>query len=181
MYIAFFKQRGFTIIETIIVIAIFLIIIAGLLALYTNYNKVYNSQQATARVIGSSSITVAELQGDVRQASEIMTSYVFSGTTYTTDADTLVLKLPALLNSSSGLGEYDYIVYYLNGTKLYRQVLASANSTRKSVTQQLSDTISSVAFTYAIGSVGVDIQLQLTVGRSTVSHRIQQTLYLRNI
>lgn len=181
-------QKGFTLIETIVAIGIASLLIGVLFLLFDNYNKVFKAQQTSARVLVSASQAGNELQNYARQASAVVSSYTFSGTTYTSNSTTLVMKMPAVDSSGSLItGEYDYVVFYTSSGKLYEKVSAYASSDRKTLTKQLSDTASSVTFTYNNGTpssatqVDVDIIMSATEAHATASHELKQTLYLQNI
>jgi len=83
-------------------------------------------------------------------------------------------------------GKYDYAVFYADGTNLYKKVDADGDSSRTTETKKLSDTLSSIAFTYdsvdlnLVGKVNVDIQMQAIGGRQTVNADIQKEMFLRN-
>ncbi len=181
------RESGFTIIEIVIVLAISSLILLGLMVLYNNYYKVYNSQEATARVVSGSALIGSEIQNTAKQANAILASRNISGTVYTTNSNTVVFSLPAVSNSGSLIpNEYDYVVFYINGTKLYKLVSAHANSFRKSNTRQLSDVVGSVNFSYNNGDfalvnrVDVAINMQITIRGVATSHQLQQTLFLFN-
>ena len=180
-------QVGFTLIETIVAIAIMTIVLAALLVLITNFYKVFNAQQSTARVSGSATIAGNELQAKITQATQIVSSSTISGTLYTTDSDTLVLELPSINGSGAVIaGTYDYAVFYVSSGALYERVQPNGASSRPTIYKQLSNSISSASFTYNNGDVtqankvDIDILMQLNAGRTTSTHRLKQTLYLRN-
>jgi prepilin-type N-terminal cleavage/methylation domain-containing protein len=181
------NQKGFTLIETIVAIGIATIILAGLLEMFINFNKIYNGQQGTARVTGSSAAIANALQTAVSQAVQVEASTTISGTTYTTDTDTLVLKLPSVNSTGSMVtAKYDYAVFYVTGTSMYEKISVDAASSRPAITKLLSDTINQTSFTYDNGDVtlatkvNADIILRLAISRQTFSHRLKQTTSLRN-
>ena len=180
-------QVGFTLLETIVAIAIMTIVLAALLVLLTNFYKVFNAQQSTARVSGSATIAGNELQAKISQATQIVTSATISGTLYTTDSDTLVLELPSINGFGAVIaGTYDYAVFYVSSGALYERVQPNGASSRPTIYKQLSNSISSTSFTYNSGDVtqatkvDINILMQLTAGRTTSTHQLKQTLYLRN-
>lgn len=180
-------QTGFTLIETIVAIAIMTIVLAALLLLLTNFYKVFHVQQSTARVAGSATIAGNELQAKITQATQIVVSSTISSTLYTTDSDTLVLQLPSINGSGAIIAStYDYAVFYISSGALYLRVQPNGASSRPTIYKQLSDSISTTSFTYNNGDVtqatkvDIDIMMQLTAGKTTTIHRLKQTLYLRN-
>lgn len=190
MTMPFYKktQAGFTLIETIVAIAIMTIVLAALLLLLTNFYKVFHAQQSTARVAGSATIAGNELQAKITQATQIVASSTISGTLYTTDSDTLVLELPSYNGSGAIIAStYDYAVFYVDSGSLYLRVQPNGSSSRPTIYKKLSDSISTTSFTYDNGDVtqatkvDIDILMQLTASKTTTAHRLKQTVYLRNL
>jgi type II secretory pathway pseudopilin PulG len=181
------KNQGFSFAEALIALSILIFILLAILFIYMNFSRVYSFQQATIRTAESIRTAANEMQSTVLQADKVVESHSFSGNSYSTDADTLVLEIPAVDGSGNILsGEYDYAVFFASGANLYKRVDANAASSRQSGTKQLSDSIYSVAFTYdnvdlnLITKVNADIQAQAVGGRQTVNADIQREMYLRN-
>lgn len=181
------KNRGFSFAEALIALAILIFVLLAMLFIFKNFSGVFSFQQASIRTSGSARTAADEIQSTVLQADKVVETHSFSGNSYDTDGDTLVLEIPAVDGSGNILsGKYDYAVFYVNGTNLYKRVDADGESSRSSETKQLSDTLSSIAFTYdnvdlnLVGKVNVDIQTQARGGRQTVSADLQREMYLRN-
>lgn len=181
------KNQGFSFAESLIAIAILVLVLLAILFVYMNFSRVNSFQQATMKTAESVRTAANEMQKAVLQSRKIAESHSFSGNSYSTDADTLVLEIPAIDGSGNILdGEYDYMVFYTSGTNLYKRVDADADSDRQSGLNQLSDVISSIAFTYdnadlnLASRVNVDIQAQAVGGRQTVNADLQREMYLRN-
>lgn len=180
-------QDGFTIVEIVVVLGITILIMLGLFTLYDNYYKVYNAQEATARVVSAAALTGSELQNSIKQAESVLSSHTISGTTYNSDSDTIVLRLPAV-NSSGSLiaSQYDYIVFNVDGTRLSKITSAYSSSFRQSGTRQLSDVVGTATFSYNNGDfaqvdrVDVNVNMQVTNRGITTSQNLQQSLYLFN-
>ncbi|OGI26294.1 MAG: hypothetical protein A3J76_04680 [Candidatus Moranbacteria bacterium RBG_13_45_13] len=180
--------HGITFAEAIISVAILIIILLALVYLYNNYTKVYNYQQAVMNLSGSARAAANELQNTALQADEIVASHNFSGTTYSSDQDTLVLEIPSVDNQGNIVDDkYDYVVFYLTGRNLYKLVQADAASSRPSELKQLCDSVEAVAFTYnnadlsLANKIDADIEMQTITRRQTVLYNLSQDIYLRNL
>lgn len=180
-------KQGFTLIETMVTMAIFILISLALGIFYVDYYQVFHTQQALVSVAGSASATANELQNAALQANQILVSHTFSGTAYNTGQNTLVLELPSIDGSGNIVsGKYDYMVFYATSTHLYKLVQADAQSTRPSGLRQLSDTVSTFTFTYnnidltQADKIDVDMQMQVVANRQTIPYYLHQAIYLRN-
>jgi prepilin-type N-terminal cleavage/methylation domain-containing protein len=181
-------KLGFTLIETVIVITIFTIILFTLAGLYISYYQAYNVQQAIIGVASSASTTANELQNAALQADQIIASHTFSSTVYNTDQDTLVLEMPSIDSSGNIIsGKYDYVVFYVTGTDLYKLAETDSYSSRQSGLKKLSDTISTITFVYnninlsQANEINVDMEMQKTSGHKNVPYNLHQKIYLRNL
>lgn len=180
-------SRGFTLLESVVIVAISATMLIVLVDLYRAHSGLYNYQKATADTAGSASVTANELQEWVLQANRILTSTTISGTTYTTDSDTLVLEVPSIDGSGNAItSTYDFVVFYINGTKLSRILSPNAASSRTSSTKTLSVNLSSLSLTYNTASAAAatqiiaDIRTDSTEGRMDAQYQLTQKLYLRN-
>ncbi len=180
-------QRGFTLIEAVITIGLFVIIMITFFALYDGYSKVYVSQQGLFNIAGSASSLMNETNTMVMQADQVVASHTFAGIGYTTGAETLVLELPSITASGDIVnGKFDYVAIYKSGSKAYRILAADSTSSRRNETKEFSDTISSLNFTYnnlsppEITKVDVDITTQAVSGHQTQTYHLHQQVYLRN-
>jgi len=182
------KERGFSIIEAIFASAILIFVLGAFVVLYTNFSKFYNRQQAEINIGNSARESVKELQSSILQADQIAASHTFSGTTYSTDQDTLVLEIPSIDGSGNIVsGKYDYIAFYLTGNNLYRLIDADAASSRSSGQNKISDAVSALTFTYnnpnltLASKVDVNLQMQTISGGQTIFYNLNQKIYLRNL
>lgn len=180
-------QSGFTLIETIVVIGILVIVMFGIYLIYTGFYNVYNSQQAQINVSSSAGQSIYEVENYTLQADQVLSSHSFSATTYTTDADTLVLEIPSIDSSGDIVSsKYDYVAFYLSGNNFYRILAPDASSSRKAGTRQLSNAAQSLTFTYdtatmsLVKEVTIDFTTQTTVRGKIISNHLHQILHLRN-
>jgi len=182
-----YVQQGFTIVETVITISIFMVILLAFFNLYSHYNNVFNSQQAISKVAGSATLAMSDMQNYILQADQVASSHTFSSTVYTSGANTLVLELPAINSSGDIVTEkFDYVAFYTSGAKLYRLLSTDAASNRSPGLKQLSDSLSSLVFTYDNATINqsdkvdIDIQTQAQLKPQPMQYRLKQQIYLRN-
>ncbi|HEX3099983.1 MAG TPA: prepilin-type N-terminal cleavage/methylation domain-containing protein [Patescibacteria group bacterium] len=181
-------EQGFTLIEVVIVTGIFSVLMLAMLNLFDWHNKVYFLEQADTQATGSARTTMNNMDKYIAQASSVESSRTVSGTTYTTDSDTLVLKLPAFDSSDNLLTNiYDYVVYYKTGNSLYQLIDLGSGSGRNGGTKLMSAYAQTLTFTYDAGDVTqatrvtVDLQAQATSrGASTTTAHVTDTIFLRN-
>ena len=180
--------RGFTLLETIVVIFIFSTIMFAINQLFIS---IYNSYHVQNAIINNS-YTAASFLNETEelslQADAIVASKVVSGTTYTTSSSTLILELPSI-NSSGDIisSTYDYAVITLSpSTTVSRILSANASSARISGTKKLSDLVNSITFSYDSATpslskkISIDIVTQTQVKQEIVQAHLTQQVYLRN-
>jgi prepilin-type N-terminal cleavage/methylation domain-containing protein len=181
------KERGFTLIEMVVVLLLFGIVFTGVLMLYDQHNKIYDFQQAYVKANGSARNVVEQLVNHGRQASEIIAARNMNGIDRVSDTSSIILQLPSV--NPTGIlipGSSDYVVYYLEGTKLWQEIDASAGSLKQDGKKLLSESASSLSFTYdnadfeQVRSVNVDFRTQESFRRGVVAGQLSQVFYLRN-
>jgi len=182
-------SRGFTLTETLVVVAVSAILGAAITGIWIGYNNFFALEQTTVVVATSASRVVSVAEAAMLQASSVESSHTFtnSGTTLTSGTSTLVLKLPTV-NSSGNVvsNSYDYIAIYASNTNAYEQIDAAAGSARVSGTTILSTALSALTFTYyanpitAATSTFIDVQTSTSLVSGTASSHLHETLYLRN-
>lgn len=178
---------GFTLVETVVIIALTLIALAALVNLFVIFSSLNGYQQAVIATDGSASISMNAFEAAILPASNVLVSHNFSGTTYTTSADTLVLQLPAVNSSGTIIaGVSDYIVFYRSSNTLYQLTEIGGESVRRPGRVSLSTTLSTLSFTYnnadvtQATAVTVDIQTLEQYQTQTAQSRLREQLYLRN-
>ena len=126
--------RGFTLMEGMTVIGIMAIILVMVSEIFTVSYDIFVKQSArtdneTGAVLAARAISEA-----ARGAEAVESSHVINGTTYTTSADVLVLKLPTLDSSNNVVAaSYDYMAVYRHSaqtTKIFSDIDAAVGSKR---------------------------------------------------
>ncbi len=179
--------RAFTLIEVLISVGIFALMSLAIIQLVISNTVLSQSQSATIEVVGSASTIMNDIHTSALQAITVVGSHAFSGTTYSTSANTLVLKLPSITSTGATVGgQYDYIAYYATGTSAYRLIDAGVGSARPAGSKRLSDAITTFVFTYGNAdptlstSTVIDVQTQKTVRAKDISTHVREQIYLRN-
>ena len=180
-------KNGFTLIETVVVIALSASMLGVLSLLIHSFYSAYSYEQSAALSAESARSVIRETESLALAADHVLQSHSFSGTMYTSSSTALILEIPSVDSSGTIVsGAYDYAVFYVQGTSAYRILAANAASKRASGTKKLSGTISSLTFSYnnadftLVNIVTVDVQVIVqSRGQNSTDHRSEQ-LYLRN-
>lgn len=182
------KRTGFTLVEVLIVAAMIGIIIAAIIELLLKYDVLFATQQATIAVDTSANEIVSRVHLAALQADAIVASHTFGSVALSTGTSTLVLELPSIDSSGAIIGgSRDYVGFYASGTATYALVDAAVGSNRQSGTQQLSDTLLSLSFSYSTTALAsatsttVDVVTQTTSYQTTLTRHLQEQNFLRNL
>jgi prepilin-type N-terminal cleavage/methylation domain-containing protein len=181
------KRAGFTLIETVIVVAISVSMMTALGILVYTFNKISTYEQAAVQSSGSASAMMREIESLALPARAVLQTHAFSGQTYTSSSAVLVLEIPSIDGSGNVVAStYDYAAFYVTGTNAYRLLEANASSARASNTKQLSSTVSALTFTYndadftAVHTVTIDVQTQAQVKQDILTDHRREQIRLRN-
>ncbi len=181
------KQKGFTILEMVVVIALVIAILVGMFALFTSHNKIYNYETSLIKATGSARTAMNEISTYSLQGHRVLASSTINGTAYTSGASTVVLQLPAFDGSGNALSNtYDYIAFSLSGSSLTEDLQAAASSSRKTFTKTMSQSVSALAITYDSGiwtsvkKVTVDLTTSETYRGETITQHLNEQYKLRN-
>ncbi len=179
--------RAFTLVETMIVIAISAIMFITISILIFKFNMTSEYQQAILQSSGSASALIKEVETLTLPADAVLLTHIFSGVTRTSTSTTLVLEIPSIDSSGNIIpNAHDYAAFYTTGTIAYRTLEKNAASVRVSGTKKLSDTVQSLTFTYnnaaltAADIVTVDAQMQTHAKQELMYDHRQQQIRLRN-
>lgn len=179
--------RAFTLVETIIVIALGVTMMIALGLLVFTFNKISSYERASSQSSGSASAVMREIESLVVPAHAVLQTHTFSSSTRTSSSTALVLAVPSYDSSGNILANtYDYAAFYVTGTNAYRLLEANASSKRVSGTKQLSSTISALTFTYGsadftqVSTTTVDVQTQAQVKQDILTDHRREQIRLRN-
>ncbi len=179
--------RGFTLAETVVVIAVVSILSLLLAALVFAFDGAYRFQQASVDTTSSASLLMRRSAEVILPAINVLPSRSFGGTLHISGATAVVLKLPSIdVNGVALTGVYDYAVVYLSGGSVYRIVEADPTSARLPQTHLLSEVVDSLSITYDTADITearlitIDLTTSVTVRDSVASAHVTQSLPLRN-
>lgn len=142
-------MRGLTLVETVVVLGIFLAITAILAVFFLRFNSFFGYQSAVRDTAGSANTALDQMHTALLQATRVAASHTFSGTAYTSGTNVLVLQIPSIDASGNIIvGANDYEAFYATGAALYHTIDANPSSSRVSRTQKISSTVSTLSFTY---------------------------------
>ncbi len=180
--------RAFSLIETVIIIALMTIMMLALANLYFNFNSLYAYQQTFVATTRSAGLAINALGAAVLPADQVLISHTFSNGTFSSGTTVLVLELPTVDTSGSVVsGAHDYIAFYLTGTDLYELTAADSTSARTSGTKKIATLVDSLTFTYdnsdftKVTNVATDIVAKLAIKQGVAQTHLHETFYLRNI
>ena len=180
-------KRAFTLVETVIIIAIAAMMMLALAVLFVNFNSLYVYQQTFTTTVKSAGGAINAISDASLPADQVLALHVFSSGTISSGTTSFVLELPSMDSSGDILtGKHDYIGFYLTGTDLYRRIEADASSVRTSGTKKVATLVSSLSFTYdntdftKVTNVTADIITQLNTRKGLVQTHLNEQFYLRN-
>lgn len=145
------NQRGFTLYETLIVVAISLVVGTILVSILLNNSGLYNKQSSLITSGLNINDVVNEVDKNIRQASSIVVGYPEVSPTYITGTTTLVLKVPSYNSSGVINNTFDFVVVTKDATNsnlLREYVFPDVSSLRESQNKVLTNILESVEFTY---------------------------------
>lgn len=181
------KNRGFTLVEIVLVLGLMALILLALTTLFINHNSIYNFQQGFIKTAGSGRTSLNEITLYTAQGYRVLASQTINSTSYTSGPTVLVLQLPSI--DSSGLvinGSWDYVAFYTSGSQLLRQSQSAVGSARPTGARLLSQSVSAISFAYdnidfsLVKKVSIDLQTQETVKDQVITNRLAQQVVLRN-
>lgn len=194
------SKSGLTIIELLVAMTISIVVAGVITAIFVNAWRAHISQEDYSELQQKSRQSVDEITNTIKVSSGVLASHTVNSVTYTTSANTLVLKTPSIDDNNAVLTATDYFVFRLdpnNSTKLQRLVFADPSSTRYSLPTSfnLNDRMGTLVFAYydasgqiTLGSddvtttTNVDVIVtsqKISQGR-TLSRALDNRVYLRN-
>lgn len=162
-------NQGFTLVEILIASAIALIVGLFLTSILINNNGVFYKQSSLVNTGLSSNDVMSEIDKSITQAVSVAVAYPQDTPLYTTGANTLILKVPALGADGSIENVYDYIVIAKDASKnnvLRKKVFPDVSSIRKAEDLVMTTILNSISFNY-LNKAGVIVEPQTATSVKT--------------
>lgn len=168
------KSKGYSLIELQVASIIGFITLLAILALYIFSWRSFSIGNTILDVYLNSRNAVGLIATDIRCASQVISSYG----PYTTTDHRIVLMVPSVDSTGNAIpSHYDYIVYQLQGTDIYRIVQHDALSARPNENRAIAHYCSTLTFSsggVALSSVAnlstVDtVGIYLPINETTIS------------
>lgn len=174
-------KKGFTAIELIIGIALFMIVSGGLLLLinlYINSGRLLPASSLATQTRRAHQLTLEDIKKEIRQAKSILATTTVDAATFTTGTTTLVLRLYGVDSSNNILGGVsDYVIYSTTTTtpplELRKRVVVASGSKRSTANLVLNNAVGSLSFTYNTSTlanatkVEIFLETSRTIGNVT--------------
>ncbi|MGQ9524313.1 MAG: hypothetical protein ACUVTZ_05655 [Armatimonadota bacterium] len=169
------RQLGFTIAELAVAMMLAATVLAAAAALYVNGIDMIRYGQVSAETSAATRRALGIVLKDVRLAASVVASANIGGTIYTSDSNTVVLKLPSSDGSSLRFTHFDYVAYDISSGALVQAVAPASGSVRPGGTRQLIPFgVTSLSFAYfrTDGSQATNwnevanVRVQITVTRT---------------
>ncbi len=142
-------SRGFTLIETVIVLSIFAVASIVIGSIYISHSKFYTLESAAADIKTQKSIFTRNFKETAESANSIMASYIFNSVARASSSSTAVVKLPAIDAGGNIIADkFDYAAFYREDKKIYLETSADAASARKNLKRLIADAAQSLVFRY---------------------------------
>ena len=184
------NNRGITLIETMIGLAISALLVVILSYCLIIVLRLNEAQKTVSALTSSTDRGIYRISSSIQQSSQILSSAVISGTTYTTSSSALALTIPTV-NSSGQIisGSYDTVVYRRNPSdlsELQEITDAEAGSARFDGTHLIARFVTNLLFrynnsNYALASTATVLLKAGTTVRGVLKESANQTtVRLRN-
>lgn len=176
-------QKGFTLIELVIVIAMVAILSVVITSLFIGQNRLYKTQTAELKVNGGARASLDDIDSSARGANRAVASY----TSFTASSQVLILEIQSIDALDHLIpATYDYAVYYLYNGSLMRQIYPNASSDRSGGIKKLAENVTGLVFTldnadYNLATeVTTDLTIQEDAGTQNKSITVSTKSRMRN-
>lgn len=147
------KNKGVSLIELLIAMAIMSIISLTLILIFTQSFKTYYIQESQTQLQIQTRYSLESINNWVKKSSTVVATYTAQDTTvYTTSTSVLVLKVLSIDASNNLIANtYDYIIFRRNPSntaELQQITYANIASSRSSGTKIIGYYINALTFTY---------------------------------
>jgi len=175
-------QKGFTLVEVLVAVVLVLICGGIVAQLFIGHNRLYRVETAELNITNDARVALDDIDNYVLQANRVLASY----STFTSDAQTLILQIQSVNAANALIAGYDNVVFYLDNGSLYREVFPNGLSARPAGIKKLASNVNDLEFTYnnasfpLVTSVATDISLQEDAGVQTRAITVSSQALLRN-
>ncbi len=195
------NKVGLTLVELLIVIAIFGIVIGIAFASYILGVKVYNRESTLSQMQTTGRSTLERILEDIKRATEVLDTVTVDSITYNSSDSVIILKIPSIDSSKNiiydwdgNISYFDYIIYEIDTSlsKIKKSVSPNTASARNSQigTEILSNVASSSNFSYYpenppinwgdISRIDITLNLQKTVKGENLTVNLKSYAKIRN-
>ncbi len=167
------NKRGLTLVETLIVLVVFILVSGLLITIMINTLGLFYKESSTRTQGLSINDALSKIRSSIKQSSGVVTSFT-SGATYTSSASQLILKLTSVDSSNNlVMNTFDYFVFFLDGSLLRFKSFPDVLSSRKAQDQIFSTNVKSLQFKY------LDLQNPPTEVLPSQANKVRTSLTLQ--
>ena len=188
------KNRGFTLVELLITLAIMSVIVLTVSSIYIKVAKINREQAELQSLRTSCRLHTKEINTLILQGFQIEQGpIVINDVSHSSSSSKIIISLISLDASNNyryQVGDVpylDYAIYWTSGGDLYEQIYAanSDQTKRKTVAAHKIDSGASLAFTYtpslaSAKSVTTNLTLSRDIPGKTLSSNYELTAIMRN-
>lgn len=176
--------------DTLISIFIFTLIITSIFGIFITYKNIYTIQISYNELSANSTIAMKNISTNIRGGLQVIETKNINGTDYSTDYDTLILKLAAIDGDQNIIADtYDYFVYFrdpANSALLKYDIEPNVSSSRVAGINLEAEHVDILVFNYndsdfaSIDKVETVLVTKKIVSNKTQDIIMQTTTDIRN-
>lgn len=142
-------MKGLTLVEVLIAMGVAIVVGALLVVIVVNSAGLFYSESSRISQGLGTNDALSKIRSGIKESNAVAASYISGGTTYTSFATQIVLKIPTIDSLGNTASDtFDYIVFFRDQTKLRYKLFPDAQSSRKSQDQIFSTSVDSLIFKY---------------------------------
>lgn len=147
-------MKGFTLLETVLASMVALVVGTFLVSIMIQNTGLFYKQTSLVSEGLSINDVLGTLSLDIKSSSQVAAGYPDDLSQFTTDAGTLVLKIPSVGESDIIPQTYDFAVFHkdANPKILKKRLFPNAQSSRAPVDEVLTAMLDNIEFLYLDGS-----------------------------
>lgn len=143
------KQRGLSLLEVLVAMGVAVIVGVLLVSIMVNSAGLFYKQSSSLQEGLNINDTLGKVREAVKESKAVVTSYTSGGTTYTSSAAQLVLKLASVDPLGNIIVDvFDHVVFFQDQNKLRYKSFPDPQSSRKMQDQIFSTSVSNLTFKY---------------------------------